>query len=50
MYSGVSVVVGPSVHMKKNSSEEVDDDKAQETTVFVGHQKFTSALKLRPEK
>ena len=24
--------------------------KSQETTVFVGHQKLTSALKLRPEK
>ena len=27
-----------------------DYDKSQETTLFSGHQKLTSAMKLRPEK
>ena len=31
-------------------SSAVLSDKSQETTVFGGRQKFTSAVKLRPEK
>ena len=53
--SGISDVVSASVHSEKNLSEEVDYDydyyeKSQETTVFSGRQKLTSAMKLRPEK
>ena len=54
--SGISDVAIASVYSDKNPSEEVDydnyyiDDNSQETTVFGGRQKLTSAMKLRPEK
>ena len=53
--SGISDVAFASLYSEKTPSEEVDYIKwlmnlSQETTVFGGLQKLTSAIKLRPEK
>ena len=37
-------------HLKKLMKITIIMNKLQETTVFSGHQKFTSAMKQRPEK
>ena len=54
--SDISQVAFASVLLGENPSEEVDDfiiiimNLSQETTVFGGRQKLTSAMKPRPEK
>ena len=54
--SDISHVAFASVLLGENPFEEVDDydnyylNISQETTVFGGHQKLTSAMKQRPEK
>ena len=58
---GISDVVIASVYSKKNRMKKlmmkmiiiiiiIIMNKSQETTVFHGHQKLTSAMKQRPEK
>ena len=55
--SGISDVAFASVHSEKISLKKcmmimiiIIMNKSQETAVFSGHQKLTSAMKLRPEK
>ena len=54
--SGISDVATASVHSEKTRSKKlimiiiIVMNKSQELTVFHGHQKLTSAMKLRPEK
>ena len=54
--SGISDVVIASVHSEKTRLKKLMKmiiiimNKSQETTVFSGRQKLTSAMKLRPEK
>ena len=61
IYSGISDVAFASVHSEKTHLKKLMMTmkiiiiitiivKSQETTVFGGHQKLTSTLKLRPEK
>ena len=59
--SGINVVVIASIHSEKTDLKKlmmmmkmmmmmmIIMNKSQETTVFSGHQKRTSAIKLRPE-
>ena len=58
---GISDVASASVHSEKTRLKKlmmkmkmiliiIIMNKSQETTVFSGHQKLTSAMKLRPEK
>ena len=54
--SGISDVATASVYSEKTRSKKlimiiiIVKNKSQELTVFHGHQKLTSAMKLRPEK
>ena len=51
--SGLSDVAIASVHSEKTCLKKlmiIIMNKSQETTVFSGRQKLTSAMKLRPEK
>ena len=52
--SGISDVAIASVHSEKNRLKKlmmiIIMNKSQETMVFSGRQKLTSAMKLRPEK
>ena len=53
--SGISDVMFASVHSEKTRLKKllimiIIMKKSQETTVFSGRQKLTSAMKLRPEK
>ena len=52
--SGISDVAITSVHSEKNRLKKlmmiIIMNKSQETMVFSGRQKLTSAMKLRPEK
>ena len=48
--SGISDVVITSVYSQKTRLKKLIMNKLQETTVFGGCQKLTSAMKLRPEK
>ena len=50
--SGISDVAIASVHSEKTHLMKliIIMNKSQETTVFSGHQKLTSAMKLRPDK
>ena len=48
--SGTSAVVFTSVYSEKTRLKKLIMNKSQETTVFGGHQKFTSAIKQMPEK
>ena len=55
--SGISDVAIASVHSKKTRLKKmlviiiiISMNKSQESTVFGGRQKLTSAMKLRPEK
>ena len=54
--SGISDVATSSVHSEKTRLKKLIMiiitimNKSQETTVFHGHQKLTSAMKQRPEK
>ena len=52
MISGISDVAIASVHSKKTRLKKIiiSMNKLQESTVFGGRQKLTSATKLRPEK
>ena len=50
---GISDVVTTSIYSEKTRLKMLMTmimNKSQETTVFGGHQKLTSAMKLRPEK
>ena len=54
---GISDVVTASVYLKKTRPKKlmkiiitITMNKSQETTVFHGHQKLTSAMKQRPKK
>ena len=52
--SGISVVAFASVYLEKTRLKKlmimIIMNNSQETMVFVGRQKLTSAMKLRPEK
>ena len=56
LYSGISDVVIASVHFEKTRLKKlmmrimiiIIMNKSQEMTVFSGHQKLTSVMKLRP--
>ena len=48
--SGISDVAIASVYCKKIRLKKFIMNKSQETTIFGGRQKWTSAMKLRPEK
>ena len=48
--SVISYVAIASAYSEKTRPKKFITNKSQETTVFGGHQKLTSAVKLRPEK
>ena len=58
VFSGINDVAIASVHSEKTHLKKcmmimiiiIIMNKSQEMTVFSGHQKLTSAMKLRPEK